>query len=184
MKSHQWFYISYDELNRLRRDGRIIVSDIRSFAQLRLDETRDRITFDFTWLSGRGSGRVEGTEQTVALRCSSFKAFLEECRQPDGSKSYKAISIDVSKSRPRIVFDGNCDNLREVIKKRHIRHKLAKALMANFCWPDSDEIHIYNDFTPYSFFFKEIRRGQAGICGGMILHNQDDLRRMAYGIHT
>lgn len=184
MRSPHWFYISYGELDRLQRDSNIIVSDIRSFVQIRLDEWRDRIVFGFTWLSGRGNEKVEGTEQTVTLRWSGFKAFLDECRQPGAPKSYKALSIDTTKSRPRIIFDGNRDNLKAVIKIRHIRHKLAKALMANFCWPDSDEIRLYNDFAPHSFFFREIRRGQAGICGGLILHDQDDPRRMAYGIHT
>lgn len=183
-RSPQWFYITYSELDRLRRDGSILTSDIRSFARIRLDERRDRITFEFTWLSGRGSGQVEGTEQTVTLRWSGFKAFLEECRLPDGPKSYKAISIDTSKSRPRLVFDASCDNLREAIKERHIRHKLSKALMANFNYPDTDEIRFYNDFVPYSFFFREIRNGQAGMCGGLILHDRDDRRRMAYAVHT
>lgn len=48
MKSPQRFFVSYDELDRLQRDGSIISNDIHSFAQIRLDEQRDRITFEFT----------------------------------------------------------------------------------------------------------------------------------------
>lgn len=184
MKSPQRFYISYEEFDRLQREGRTIVKDILSFAQLRLDEQRDQIEFRFTWLSGRGLDRVEGVEQAVTLRWSEFMAFIQSCRLSDSPKSYKALSLDTQKSRPKLVFDGNRENLRAAISNPCIRHKLSKALMDNFNWPDTDEIHIYNDSVPYSFFFQAIRDGQVDICGGLILHNQNDPRHMAYSIHT
>ena len=83
MKSTR-FYITYDELDRLQREGHIISNDIHSFVQIRLDEQRDRIRFEFTWLTGHSFDRVEGNEQTVHLRWSPFRTFLETCRQPDG----------------------------------------------------------------------------------------------------
>lgn len=184
MKSPHRFYVSYGEFDRLQRDGRIITSDIHSFAEIRLDEKHDRIEFDFTWLIGHSFDRVEGTEQTVTLRWSAFRAFLQNCRQPDGPESFKAISLDTPRERPRLVFAGNKANLRAAIDNRHIRHKLGKALMANFNWPDADEICLTNDFLPYSFFFREFRDGQPRICGGLILHNQDDMSKAYYGIHT
>ena len=99
MKSPQRFFITYSELDRLRRDGSIITSDIHSFAQLQLDERRDRLTIEFTWLTGRSFDRVEGDEQTIHLCWSAFRAFLEGCRQPDGPRDFKVISLDVSKHR-------------------------------------------------------------------------------------
>ena len=69
MKSPQQFYICYDEFDRLQRDGRIISSDIHSFAQLQIDKKRDRISFDFTWLTGHCYGCVEGFEQAVTEIC-------------------------------------------------------------------------------------------------------------------
>ena len=184
MKSPQRFFITYSELDRLRRDGSIITSDIHSFAQLQLDERRDRLTIEFTWLTGRSFDRVEGTEQTVHLRWSAFQAFLEDCRDPDGLKDFKAISLDVSRHRPRLMFDGNRANLRAAIGDPLIRHKLGKALMTNFPWPDAEEIHLTNDFVPYSFFFREFRGGRACMCGGLILHGQEDMSRAYYGLHT
>lgn len=184
MKSPQRFYVTYDELDRLQRDGRILTSDIHSFVQIRLDRRRDRITFEFTWLTGRGFDRVEGVEQTVRLRWSAFRAFLETCRQPDGPKDFKALSLDVSKRRPRLVFDGNKANLHAAVSNSQIRRKLGKALMTNFCWPDADEVHLTNDFVPYSFFFREYQGGRACLCGGLILHGQDDMSKAYYGIHT
>lgn len=184
MKSPQRFFVSYDELDRIQRDGSIITSDIHFFAQLRLDERRDRLTIEFTWLTGRSFGRVEGTEQTVHLRWSAFQAFLEDCRDPDGLKDFKAISLDVSRHRPRLMFDGNRANLRAAIGDPLIRRKLGKALMSNFQWPDAEEIHLTNDSVPYSFFFREFRGGRACMCGGLILHGQEDMSKAYYGLHT
>lgn len=143
MKSPQRFFITYGELDRLQRDGSLISNDIRSFAKLRLDENRDRLTFDFTWLSDcceNGPGGVKGYEQTVNISWSKFQVFLENCRLPDGPKEFKAISLDVRRSRPRLVFDGNRANLRAAIGNPLIRRKLGKALMANFNWPDAEQI--------------------------------------------
>lgn len=184
MKSPQRFYITYSEFDYLQENHYLVTSDIHSFAKIRLDERRDRITFDFTWLTGRSFDRVEGVEQTIRLRWSAFRAFLQDCRQPDGPREFKSLSLDVSRHRPRLVFDGNRANLRAAIGNPQVRHKLGKALAVNFLWPDADEIRLYNDFVPYSFFFREIRGGQARMCGGLILHDQDNMDKAHYEIHT
>ena len=187
LKSPQRFYITYSELDRLQSEGSSITNDIHSFVKLRLDEHRDRLTFEFTWLSGRGFDRVEGVEQTVHLRWGKFRDFLDAAHQPDcpeENKVFRAVSLDACRGRPRLVFDGNRANLRAAIGDPRVRHKLGKALMANFNWPDADEIHLTNDFMPYSFFFREYRNGQAGMCGGLILHGQEDMDKAYYGIHT
>lgn len=182
MKS-QRFLITYTELDQLRSDGRIISSDIHSFAKIRLDEKHDRIVFCFTWLVGHCHGRVEGTEQTVTLPWSKFREFLDACRQPDGQKTYRALSQD-TRRRPRLIFAGNRANLRAAVADRRIRRKLGKALMQNFNWPAADEIRLYNDL-PYSFFFQEYSDGKPCICGGLIFHNHDgNVRKAYYGLHT
>lgn len=184
VKSPRRFYVTYDELDRLKRDGHIISNDIHCFLQARLDERRDLAAFDFTWLAGHCFDRVEGFEQTVRIRWAPFREFLENCRQPDGPKDFKALSLDVSKRRPRLVFDGNKANLHAAVSNSQIRRKLGKALMTNFCWPDADEVHLTNDFVPYSFFFREYQGGRACLCGGLILHGQDDMSKAYYEIHT
>lgn len=184
MKPSQHFYICYSELDRLQLNGMIISNDIHSFVKIRLDEKRDRIEFDFTWLSGRCHGRVEGIEQAVTLRWSKFQTFLRDCRQPDGPKTFKAISLDVSRERPKLTFVGNRENLKAAIDNPLVRHKLGKALMANFNWPNTDEIRLYDDSLRFSFFFREIRDGQALMCGGLILHSQENMSKAYYGLHT
>ena len=184
MKSPQRFLICYEEFDRLRENGHIISSDIRSFVKIRLDERHDRIVFEFTWLSGHGFDRVEGYEQDVYISWSKFQAFLDVCRDPDGPKEFKAVSLGPRRGRPRLIFDGNGANLKAAVADRRVRHKLGKALMANFNWPDSETIYIYNDFVPYSFFFREFRDGNPVMCGGLILHGQEDMAKAYYGIHT
>lgn len=184
VKSPRRFCATYDTLDRLRRDGHIIVSDIHCFLQAQLDGRRDLAIFDFTWLTGHCFDRVEGFEQTVRIRWSQFLAFLEECRQPDGPRDFKALSLDAPRGRPRLVFDGDRSNLKAAVGDRTIRRRLGKALMANFNWPGADEIHLYNDFVPYSFFFREFRDGNTCLCGGLILHGQEDMAKAYYGIHT
>lgn len=184
MKSPHRFYMGYDEFDRLQRGGRIISADMHSFAKICLDEKHDRIEFKFTWLSGYINDRVEGVEQTVALRWSKFQEFLQGCRLPDGSKEFRALSLDTNKNRPRLVFVGEKSNLCAAISNCRIRRKLGRALMANFNWPDADEIHLSNDFVPYSFFFREISDGHPAICGGLILHGQEDMSKAYYSLHT
>ena len=54
----------------------------------------------------------------------------------------------------------------------------------HFQWKSGGTIHFYSDYVPYSFFFREILSGQPGICGGLILHGQEDLKTAHYSIHT
>lgn len=184
VKSPRRFFITYGELDRLQHGGHIITNDIHCFLQARLDERCDLATFEFTWLTGRSLDRVDGFEQTVRIRWSRFQEFLENCCQPGGPKDFKALSLDVSRHRPRLIFDGNRANLHAAIADPVIRRKLGKALMANFNYPDADKIHLTNDFVPYSFFFREFQGGRACMCGGLILHGQEDMGKAYYGIHT
>ena len=184
MASPHSFYIFYEELYRLESAGCILTSDIHSFAKIRIDKKHDRACFEITWLSGRCGGRVEGYEQYVYLRWSRFREFLDACRQPDGPKEFKAVSLGPRRDRPRLTFVGGRKNLKAAIADRHVRHKLGKALTANFNYPDADEIRIADDFVPYSFFFQEIRDDRAVMCGGLILHGQEDMAKAYYGLHT
>ena len=95
-----------------------------------------------------------------------------------------SLSLDTRGDRPQLVFAGSRANLRAAIGDRRIRHKLGKALMDNFNWPGADEVRLASDFVPYSFFFQEIRDGRPVMCGGLILHGQDDMAKAYYGIHT
>ncbi len=65
-----------------------------------------------------------------------------------------------------------------------MRKKLGKFLSCHFAWKDSRKITVTDDFVPYSFFFREERANGTGTCGGIILHNQQNLKKAYYGMHT
>ena len=70
------------------------------------------------------------------------------------------------------------------ITKKAIRRKLVRSLRDEFHWPQSEQIEFYDDFLPYSFTFKEYRGGKAVMTGGLILHNQENISKSHYSIHT
>ena len=86
------------------------------------------------------------SEQTVHLRWSKFLAFLQDCREPDGPKELRAVSLGEQKSCPRLVFDGNRANLKAAIGDPRIRHKLSKALICP-CTPCATVMQLF--FSPF-----------------------------------
>lgn len=181
-RSPHRFYVTRGELDDLERAGSAITADIHSFARLRLDRQRDLLEMDFTWLSGSESD-LRGFSQTVRLPWCRIRQLLD-VPYAEGLPGVRLLGLPPAATRPRLVFDGDRTNLRAAVGDPRVRRKLGKALMANFNWPGADEVRLYNDFTPYSFFFREVRDGKPCLCGGLILHGQEDMRKAYYGIHT
>lgn len=69
-------------------------------------------------------------------------------------------------------------------ERKVLRRKLGRFLNNHFSWKGSRRIVVYDDFVPYSFFFQEERLNGNGICGEIILHGQEDLKKACYGMHT
>lgn len=185
-RSPHRFGISVRKLQILEAERHAIVSDIHSFAELRLgrsakEENEDMLTVDFTWLSDSGGRRVVGREETVHLPYRQFQEKLEESRKLGGA-GVGMLSVD-EKGTPRIEFQSR-KNLRAVAERKVLRRKLGKFLNNHFSWKGSRRIVVYDDFVPYSFFFQEERLNGNGICGGIILHGQEDLKKACYGMHT
>lgn len=185
-RSPHRFGISVRELQRLEAERHTIVSDIHSFAELRLgrsakEENADMLTVDFTWLNDSGGRRVVGREETVHLPYRQFQERLGESRNLGGA-GVGMLSVD-EKGTPRIEFQSR-KNLRAVAERKVLRRKLGKFLNNHFSWKGSRRIVVYDDFVPYSFFFQEERLNGNGICGGIILHGQEDLKKACYGMHT
>lgn len=181
-KSPHRFYVPRSTLAKLEQEPYIIVHDIYSFAVLRRDRYRGTLEICFTWLRGTAKA-LSGQEETVTLRYDELMAFVHASTQEGGPETWRALSMDVSKRRPRFVFQGR-ETLHSVLKNAAVRRKLFRCLHKQFQWPDSDQVCFYNDFVPYSFFFKETRRGKPGICGGLIFHGQEDMSKAYYSVHT
>lgn len=157
------------------RDRTVIEKDLGSFAELRTLRTpeTDLLQVDFTWVS-------------EVNRFGLGEARLERIRIPlhflDAVGVYgKTLSIDPC--MPRIEFHSR-KNLTDVAASPYVRRQLSKYLRTAFSWPDTVTIRIYDDFTPYSFYFEsDYIAGGRGIRGGLIYHKNEDGTGF-YSMHT
>lgn len=183
-RSPQGFAVAARELAEMEEKGYKVISDIHSFARLSLRKTTDGtdvLVINFTWLSDTGGGMVSGREETVLLSYKKFQEYVGESRKNHGEQK-KLLSLD-EKPRPKIAFQSS-RNLKAVAEKKLLRKKLGKVLWQHFAWKGSKQITVYDDFEPYSFFFREETPYGAGICGGIILHGRENLEKAYYGVHT
>lgn len=173
------FYVSREDLRTLERKSEIAVYDLNSFAVFRRDTFAGTVSIHFSWLH-ENVGKLTGRKEIVTLPYSRLMAFVNT-----GGETHERsiLALDRSGVSPQFVF---CDveRLRECLAKKDVRHKLLRFLRDNFHWQDSERICFYSDFSPYSFFFQEIRSGQPCLCGGLILHGQEDMGKAYYSIHT
>ena len=147
------------------------------------------LRISFTWLSGScdGSGFVRGYEQEILLDYGTLAAFVRDSEQEGGPRQISMLAKPYPRrQKPRLDFssDGARETVRGIAKSPMLRRRLFTALRDSFNWPDSDEIRFYSDFAPHSFFFREFRDGEAGICGGLILHDYGCPQEARYSIHT
>lgn len=181
-KSPHRFYIPRSRLEELEHTPYMIVHDIHSFAILRRNNHDGTIEIELTWLSGDGIS-VSGYKETIILPYEQMTAYLDKSVFEDRPIVWKTLSIDNSHKRPQIIF--KCSkNLHAALTDNTIRRKLIRSLRDDFRWPCSEKIEFFDDFVPYSFLFKEFRDGQPVMTGGLILHNQDDMQKAHYSIHT
>lgn len=181
-KSPHWFYILRSDLERLWRDGSVITSDIHSFARLRCERDKSVVSIYFTWLNAAGGDDLTGWEQTVRLPCDALAEFAARSVTDGGPKQWKALSL-AERRTPKLVFCSK-ENLHAALSSKIVRSKLVRYLRDHFNWFATDEIRFFNDFLPYSFFFQAYQSGCPGICGGLILHDHQDLGRAYYSVHT
>lgn len=155
----------------------ITVNDIRSFAELHRNPLEGTVRIRFSWLGGDGF-RLTGWEETVVL---PFRELMEFSKSADGSR-WDTLSL-TERPIPRLVFHSQ-ETLHKALGNKLVRRRLVRFLRDNFKWRTAEEIAFYDDFVPYSFFFREIRNGQPGSCGGLILHGQEKMETAWYSIHT
>lgn len=180
-KSGQRYLVTRDELARLEYEPQIITQDIYSFAVLRRDTAAGTLSINFSWLSGRSGGKLEGWEEMVTLPYDALTDFVQTSAQEDGPQQWKTLSIEKVPT-PEIVFVDK-PRLRECLENRVVRKKLARALRDNF--QRDERVEFYHDFIAYSFMFKSFRAGWSPLIGGLIFHNhKDDLKKAYYSVHT
>lgn len=176
-RSPHMFYISKDKLRNSDGKNHLIVKDGHSFAELIKWEHQgeDFIEIRFTWLSDEGIIGLTAHCETINLPCAVFDEIEGEVEKR------KILSIE--DSLPKIIFRSRA-NLKKVGDKPALRRRLGKFLNHHFKWPNYERIEIFDDFLPYSFGFAAYYANGRGICGGIILHGQEDLSKAYYSIHT
>lgn len=172
------------ELDELGTKGRILSADSFSYARLYLHKSpggKEILKIEITWLHSSGD-ELKGRLERLFLVYQDFLCCVEESAL-SGGKTCRRLSLPES-HRPAIEFDSR-RNLKKIARRKGMRRKLGKFLDCHFQWPDAVRIRVVDDScVPYSFFFQEERINGTGICGGIILHGQDDLKKACYGMHT
>ena len=151
--------------------------DCGSFAQMWRDPLKETVHIRFYWLNSDGF-RLTGWEQTIIVPFDDLMSF----RNGDMEERWALLSLEEFQ-RPKLVFRGT-QNLHAAVNNPTVRRKLTRFLRDNFRWFGTDEILFYDDIEPYSFFFREMQNGRAGICGGVILHGRENMEKAQYSIHT
>lgn len=181
-KSPRKFFILREEADKIEKEGRLIVRDLNSFADIRVREESDRqkkVQLQIFWLESVGED-YKGKMERI---CIPYEKFQEAFQ--GGNTLIKCLELKESKL-PKIIFNSR-KNLKEVVKHPKLRKKLGKFLSRHFLYPGTAKIVLYDDFVPYSFYFQEYRMENSsnpGIAGGVILHGQEDFATAQYGIHT
>ncbi len=178
-KSPHSFMISKAAIDDLYDLPRTVLCehDCGSFAQLWLDPLGKTVHIRFYWLNSNGF-QLTGWEQTIIVPFDDLMSFNKGYM----GQRWALLSLEESR-QPKLVFCGK-KNLHAAVNNPTVRHKLTRFLRDNFQWLGADEILLYDDMEPYSFFFREMRSGRAGICGGVILHGHANMEKAQYPIHT
>ena len=179
-KSPRTFLVTRNMLARLEQEPEVITQDIYSFAALRLNAAARTLTISFSWLQRRYDCELAGWEETVVLPYDALTSFMEASAQKGGPKTWRVLSLQNTVT-PQVVFV-DTEGLRKCLENRTVRRKLARALRDNF-W-GADRVVFYHDFEAYSFMFQSYRAGRPSITGGLILHDQNDLQKAHYSVHT
>ena len=174
-------YVRRDSLFALKYGKEVIAHD-GSFAVFTHSKGTDTVSICFYWVNPFDDGTFTGWRQDLTIPYAPFMAFLKRCGAENRPKVWRVLSLR-KYTLPRFVFIST-RNLREALADKLTRRKLCKFLRDNFHWHGATEIRFYDDYVPRSFFFREMRNKDVGICGGLILHGQEDMAKAYYSIHT
>ena len=174
-------YVRRSELTALEHTDQVIAWD-GSFAVFTRDRIDGTVCIRFYWMNMSDTGSFTGRRQDVTLPFKPFMDFVKWSVFEEQPQKWSALSIEPRFS-PKLTFVST-RNLHAALADKLTRRKLSKFLRDNFHWRNSTEVIFYDDYIPRSFFFREIRKDAVGICGGLILHGQENMAKAYYSIHT
>lgn len=176
------FYVFRSTFEDLEQRGYAVQISSGPYTEFQRSDFDGTVKIRFVWLN-RSGNRLSGEEATVVLSYESLMTFVHISTQADGPATWRGLDVSLRKVRPRLVFRCH-ERLQECLDNKAVRRKLVKFLRNNFIWPNSERIEFYTDFVPYSFCFQEFCGGKNVMCGGVILHGQEDMSKAYYSIHT
>ena len=165
-----WKYICSKNNEFVARDG---------YNYICLRRCDNEILVTLTYISVYTGGQINGRQDEFLISRLGFETFICYANAP--GETYATLNLNVS-VKPKIIVK-DTHNLQLVAANPVYRRKFAKFMRDAFQW-NSTAIELYDDFVPYSFFFREKRGDHYGMCGGVILHGQDDPVKAYYSIHT
>lgn len=169
------YYITKASVQLLLDNNYLVSRDIYSFLEAGVTKS-NTLLLSFTWLDSNGH-TLKGFLEQLEINFNDFVKWFES-----DSESYRALEILNSKTS-KIKFI-NTENLIKALGNSLIKNKLLKILM-RFQNNWGNEVRIYNDYIPYSFYFEEYVNGKRGICGGIIYHvGNGKIEDGYYSIHT
>ena len=183
-RSPHRFVLLEKELEELEEKRHALCKDIYSFADMHLEKAEgdgDVFVIRLVWLSGAADGKLSGTEETLRFPWDAFRESIAGSRSLGGA----AVKLLAMKGRglPKVEFHSR-KHLKEVAEMPALRKKLGKFLANHLTWEDGIRVTVYDDFVPYSFLFREETVFGGGLCGGIILHGQEDMKKAYYELHT
>ena len=173
------YWLSHDKLWRFfcSPETGLVLSDGYDYVEFRKGDAAMSITT--THINPHLDGKIDGRQDTFSIPLADIGGFL--CCSETGDED-KWLN-NQPPAPPKIIIKDS-KNLHALASHPLYRHKFAKFIGSAFRWRCA-AIELYNDFVPYSFYFKEkYVDGSSGICGGVILHGQDDPPKAYYSIHT
>lgn len=173
------YYVKHQKVADWMREpteDALTVSDGYDYVNFIKYDRKIRITLTHFYPAGR---RITGTQDQFTI---SLPEFVEFVLYSDSGDKFKCLDI-AEWTPPKIVVKAP-DVVHKIAQHPIYRHKFAKFIGSHFDWFGATEIELYSDWVPYSFFFQEKCGEKNGMCGGVILHGQDDPHKAYYGIHT
>lgn len=179
-RSPHSFIVLNKDLEKLEKEKHLIVKDILSFAELRYCEDKDQkkvIKITFWWMEGAADQEYTVQRENVCLPYDAFRLALQ---QPGSEQRMLSVS---KQTFPKFEFQSR-KHLKEIVKQPGLKHKFTKFLVTKMHWANYERIVLYDDFMPYSFVFDGYTPYGVGLCGGIILHGQEQMETSYYCIHT
>lgn len=179
------FLVTYDEIDKLQAEQRIIVKDIYSFAAMYHDQDNDLLHVDFSFIERYGNGDLRGRHIFVSIPAEQFFTFYHDYQQ----EQISLLTRNNDCYKTKLIFtDSAKEQLQKAIENKQVRNKLRKAIMHFATSPvKGEKVILSRDFVDYSFTFSQYRGDQLSMHGGLILHkakNDPELKKARYSIHT